>query len=79
MGKKFELVMLFYLARLFARSRRGHRINSSLILALSGRYPSALPEAERACLGSYGADWRRPKPGHGARALDGGGADGLRL
>jgi hypothetical protein len=46
-------------------------------LALSGRYPSALPEQSVLCLGAYGADWRRPKPGHVERALDGGGATGL--
>ena len=26
------------------------------------------------CLGAFGADWRRPKPGHVERALDSGGA-----
>ena len=44
MGKKFERVTLFCLVRLFARLKRGHRMNSSLILAPLGRYPSDLPE-----------------------------------
>lgn len=74
MGKKSELVMLFYLARLFVRSKRGQRINLSLILGLSGRYRSALPE-HRACYVSA-LCCRLAQTKARARALVDGGATG---